>query len=634
MQKFTLFLLAVLALAAPAGAQEARPDDSYDFLAARLAAEEGRYDDAIQTMDRLIGRVPGNPVLLYERAMILIDAGKLSRAENELRAIASSHPDFYDANRVLGRLLLDRAGSDRRRLDDALAYLQLAYRANPDDLSTGIAISQILTSMGRMAEAETILAGMVERMPEVRGINYTYAQVLTKLGRGDESKKYLERAVALDATFVPAIMQLLDIYQKENEWKKAAEVLQPLIDDDPMNLEMQRQQAFFFLRAGDATRARDRFRALTQADPRDARSLFYLAESLNDLEQFPESEELFRRLLAVTPNDPDLLTSFGLSLAGQKKWDEASQIFNALIVLPGVPENLLALARTQLAYIDLQKGNNESAFATASSIAVFREKINTQAMNIAIEALKRQGKHAGTVAFLAPMMEKFPADPYLTSRYVEALSRAGETEKAREVAVSHAKLGTRNTLAIAEAFVAAGEYQPAVQITSAALAGKPDDVDLQFELASIHERSGDRKTAAEVFLKVLEKTPDHAPTLNYLGYMWAEQGVNLQRAEEMLTRAVGQDPENGAYVDSLGWVYYQLGNLEAAEKYLTDATRLVPRDATVHEHLGDVLAKRGDMARALSQYRTALSLDPEAKDIEKLRSKIAELERQDKTPQR
>jgi Flp pilus assembly protein TadD len=111
--------------------------------------------------------------------------------------------------------------------------------------------------------------------------------------------------------------------------------------------------------------------------------------------------------------------------------------------------------------------------------------------------------------------------------------------------------------------------------------------------------------------------------------MWAEGGVNLDQAQDMLTRAVGQDPTNGAYVDSLGWVYYQLGKLDLAEKYIMDATRLLPRDATVHEHLGDVFAKRGDMAGALKAYRTALDLDPESKDVSKIRSKIAEIERHD-----
>ncbi|MCU1244252.1 MAG: Tetratricopeptide 2 repeat protein, partial [Acidobacteria bacterium] len=83
-----------------------------------------------------------------------------------------------------------------------------------------------------------------------------------------------------------------------------------------------------------------------------------------------------------------------------------------------------------------------------------------------------------------------------------------------------------------------------------------------------------------------------------------------------------------AYLDSLGWVYYRQGRLDLAEKLLTDATHLLPNDATVHEHLGDVVAKRGDVPRALSLYRAALVLEQESKDEQKLRTKIAELEKQ------
>jgi tetratricopeptide (TPR) repeat protein len=105
-------------------------------------------------------------------------------------------------------------------------------------------------------------------------------------------------------------------------------------------------------------------------------------------------------------------------------------------------------------------------------------------------------------------------------------------------------------------------------------------------------------------------------------------GQKHDEAEKLIRRALSIEPDDGFYIDSLGWVYYQQGKLDLAEKYLTDATRLLPRDATVHEHLGDVFAKRGDLSRALDLYRTALTLEPEAKDEPRLRSKIAELEKQ------
>lgn len=626
MKKTAVLLLVLLATSATAGAQE-YSSDPYDFILAKLAAGDGRFEEALATIDKLTAHQPQNPVLIYERALILLDASKPDAAEADLRKVVALQPSFYDAERVLGRLLLDRAGTDHAKMEEALSHLQAAYRLYPDDLATGMAVSQILLSTNRTAEAEKVLSSMLERAPDQRGLNYNYAQVLTKLGRGDESRRFLERAVEVDPTFGPAILQLIDLYQKSNEWGRAAELLQPLVNDDPANLDLQRQQGFFYLRAGMTEKARDSFRSLVKADPKDTRTQYYLAEALSDLEQFPEADQLYRRLLEKTPDDLDVLASFGLSQMGQRRFDEAGKTFRTLLALPEVPDNVQVLARTQLALIDLQKGNYGAAVEAARPILVFRDKLNSQAINIALDALKKQNRFADGVALLQPLTEKFASDPFVNARYIELLVRAGDKDRARIAAATQSKFGVRNSIGAAEAYITAGQYESAIAVLRDAQRTKPDDVDLQFELGSAYERSGDKAGAEKLFLQLLEKHPEHTGTLNYLGYMWAESGTNLDRAADMLNRAVTQEPHNGAYIDSLGWVYFRQGKLDLAEKYLTDATHLLPRDPTVHEHLGDVLAKRGETVRALSLYRAALTLDPESKDGPKIKVKIAELER-------
>ena len=633
MKKFLLMVAATLVFSATAHAQESS-EDPYEFILAKLAAQDARYDEAISRIDKIVARNPGNAVLQFERAMILIDASRPDAAEAALRAVTTSRPEFYDAQRVLGRLLLDRAGSDRAKIDEALAHLQAAFKINPDDIASGMAVAQILVSTNRLAEAEKVLGSLLERVPDQRALNYFYAQVLTKLGRGDESKQYLERAVQVDPTFGPAILQLIDIYQKENDWQKAADVLQPMINDDPMNLDLQRQQAFFLLRGGLTEKARAAFESLIKADPKDTRSQFYLAEALNDLEQYEEAEKIYRTLLTKTPADPDVLASYGLSQIGQRKYDDAAKTFRLLLGVSDLPDNLQVLAKTQLAYIDVQKGNYDSAIEGAKAVLIFRDKPNAQAVNIALDALRRQKRYSEAIALLQPLVDNFAADPFVNARYVEMLVRAGATDRAKMAATTQAKFGTKNTVSTAEAYIQTEQYDAALAMLREGLKKAPGELDLQFELGSAYERSGDKKAAERIFLEILDKHPDHAATLNYLGYMWAESGVNLDRAAEMLNRAVKQEPKNGAYIDSLGWVYYQQGKLDLAEKYLTDATHLLPRDATVHEHLGDVFAKRGNVGRALNLYREALTFEPEPKDEAKLRIKIAEMERQQAAAQR
>ena len=633
MKKWILPLAVAFMFSAAAPAQETS-DDPYEFILAKLAAADSRYDEALSRIDKVIAHNPDNATLQFERAMILIDASRLDPAEAALRKVTTARPDFYDAQRVLGRLLLDRAGTDRAKVDEALSHLQAAYKLNPDDIGTGMGVAQILLTTGRTADAEKVLASLLERAPDQRQLNYAYAQVLTKLGRGDESRQYLERAVEVDPTFGPAILQLIDIYQKENDWQKAAEIMQPLINDDPMNLDLQRQQAFFYLRGGMAEKARAAFKSLVQADPKDTRSQFYLAEALNDLEQYADADKIYRGLLEKNPADPEVLASYGLSQIGQRKLDEAAKTFNLLMGTADLPDNLQVLAKTQLAYIELQKGNYQAAIDDAKPVLIFRDKPNTQAINIALDALKKQKRYSDAIVLLQPLVDNFAADPFVNARYVEMLLRAGAVDRAKLAAATQSKFGAKNTIATAEAYIQTEQYPLAMAMLQDAIKKSPDELDLQFELGSAFERSGDTKAAERVFLGILEKHPEHAATLNYLGYMWAEKGVNLERAADMLGRAVKQEPRNGAYIDSLGWAYFRQGKLELAEKYLTDAAHLLPRDATVHEHLGDVLAKRGEVHRALDLYREALTFEPEPKDEAKLRLKIAELERLQAAAQR
>lgn len=633
MKNLLLLAAAAMLVASAAAAQEFHNEPSL-FIEAKLAASDGHFDEALSLMDKVVASSPNDPVLLFERASMLIDAGKMDKGEAELRKVVSLKPDFYDAQRLLGRMLLDRAGNDAAKINDALEHLRAAFKIYPDDLPTGMAVTQIYLSTGRPAEAEKVLATMLERAPDQRALNFTYAQVLTKLGRGDESKQYLERAVEIDPTFGPAIMQLVDIYQKENDFTKAAELLQPLISEDPLNLDLQRQQGFFYLRAGNAEKARALFKQISDADPKDARTKFYLAEALSDLEQYDEAQKIYRALLEQTPEDVDVLASFGMAQVAQRKLDDASKTFHTLLNVKDLPDNLKVLANTQLAYIELLRNNYGAALEMVRPLLIFNDKPNAQAINIGLEALRKEKKYNEAVAFLQPLVDHYASDPFVNARYVEMLARAGDAQKAQQAAATQAKFGPKNTVATAEALIQAEDYKDAVTLVKDAIKSKPDDLDLQFALGSAYERGGDKKAAEDVFLGILRAHPDNAQTLNYLGYMWAENGVNLDRATEMINKAVAAEPRNGAFVDSLGWVYFQKGNLDLAEKYLNDAAHLLPRDATVHEHLGDVFAKRGNYTRALDLYRAALKLEPEAKDEAKLKSKIAELEKQSQSAQR
>jgi Tfp pilus assembly protein PilF len=143
-----------------------------------------------------------------------------------------------------------------------------------------------------------------------------------------------------------------------------------------------------------------------------------------------------------------------------------------------------------------------------------------------------------------------------------------------------------------------------------------------FDLASSYERGGQFDKAIELFRRILKILPQSAMTLNYLGYMFADKNINLQESLEMIEKAVKLEPENGAYLDSYGWILYRLGKYKEAEEQLKKALDIIKDDSLIHEHLGDAYKAQGKLQEADQQWRKALELDPNNQEIkEKLQAK-------------
>lgn len=117
--------------------------------------------------------------------------------------------------------------------------------------------------------------------------------------------------------------------------------------------------------------------------------------------------------------------------------------------------------------------------------------------------------------------------------------------------------------------------------------------------------------AAETDLKrAVEIAPEEPTALNYLGYSWAERGVNLDKAFELIEQAVAAEPRSGAYIDSLGWAHFQRGDYAEAVPHLEKAAALEPGDPTITDHLGDVYWRLGRTIEARYQWSRALQLEP------------------------
>ena len=137
---------------------------------------------------------------------------------------------------------------------------------------------------------------------------------------------------------------------------------------------------------------------------------------------------------------------------------------------------------------------------------------------------------------------------------------------------------------------------------------KSDVGDLFRKLGICYEQTGQSQKAETAFYKALELNPNDTSALNYLGYWWADEGRNLEQAMKLITKAVELYPDNGYYADSLGWVYYKIGETKKAVNWLEHAIQLAPDDAVIHEHLGDVYWQLGRLLEARYKWQFAYEM--------------------------
>ena len=148
-----------------------------------------------------------------------------------------------------------------------------------------------------------------------------------------------------------------------------------------------------------------------------------------------------------------------------------------------------------------------------------------------------------------------------------------------------------------------------------------------FQLGALYDETKNKEKSIANMKKAIELNPKNAAALNYLGYTWAEMGVRLDEAESLIQEALKIEPNDGFYIDSLGWVYYQKGDYNQAVELLERAVEITVDDPTIIEHLADAYEKAGKADRAVSRYREALKKTKEDEQVKRIRDKIQRLER-------
>ncbi len=233
-----------------------------------------------------------------------------------------------------------------------------------------------------------------------------------------------------------------------------------------------------------------------------------------------------------------------------------------------------------------------------------------------LEGLKRYDE---AIAIYSGLPESSPQ--FETAHIQMALNedQADRTEAAienlRQYVVKYPNRAGLALISLADLLRSHKRYDEAIPVYDKIIAGlgapKPYHWPMLYARGITLERAGNWPHAERDLLHALELEPDQPNVLNYLAYSWIDKGINIQRAKAMIESAARQRPEDGAIIDSLGWIQYRIGDFTDAVETLENAISLLPQDAVINDHLGDAYWKVGRKLEAQFQWRRALSFDPD-----------------------
>lgn len=302
----------------------------------------------------------------------------------------------------------------------------------------------------------------------------------------------------------------------------------------------------------------------------------------------------------------------------------------ALLTARGVASPSDGMAEAYTALAGALRGQGSADFALVLTQLSLRLRPGfAPALILTADALSEEGHEEQALKALDRVAADDPLAPVVGLRRAALFDKLDRTEEAiaelKRIAAAYpampqapARLGDllRRRNRFAEAATA---YSDALSRTT-----NPGvrDWPLFFARGIARERSGDWTQAEADLLHALELSPEQPYVLNYLGYSWAEQGKNLERAKAMLLRATELRPQDGNIIDSLGWVLFRLGDKAGAVEWLEKAVELEPRNSVINDHLGDAYWASGRQQEGRYQWQRALTMDPEPAEVPKIEAKL------------
>jgi tetratricopeptide (TPR) repeat protein len=599
---------------------------SLGHLYAELAAAYGNrgeyFSKAADAYRAALKADPSATFIAEELSDLYIQSGRLREAVLDAEDALKQNPNDLNSRRLLARIYTHLIGDSQTNQIDAdmvkkaIEQYQKITEADPKDVESWIMQGRLQKALMNSTEAMAAYKKALELDAANEDAMTGLATVYADLGDNKAAAEMLRKVADKDPN-PRSLTSLANVYEQLKDYSLAAEMLRRALDQQQGNSELKMALAEDLLLSNQLDEALKLYQEAVTDDPKDIKAELRISQIYRQKQDFAKAREAADKAKEIDPNDlevqyndvnlleaegkiPDAIKTLkGILDATSKKSYSASEkaIRGSLLSSLGELDRTIEQygpavdAFHQLADVDPDNGGR----AQAEVIETYRE---------AKDYPKAEAEADAGV-------KKFPKDRTVSATRALVLSDLGKTDAA--VAEARRLMDGKNDrdidLSLADIYEKAKNFTEMAKVLDAAESlsqSSAEKQDVAFRRGAMYERMKNYTEAEAQFRKVLEMNPDNDAALNYLGYMLADRNVRLEEARDMISKAVAHEPNSGAYLDSLGWVYFRLNKLPEAEDKLREALRYMSRDPTVHDHLAEVYFHEGKIREAIAQWQSSL----------------------------
>jgi tetratricopeptide (TPR) repeat protein len=594
----------------------------YSELAGAYGNRGEYVNKAIENYRLAIKADPTASFLSEELSDLYIQAGRLRDAVLEAEESLRQNPKDLNARRVLGRIYTRMMGDtqqgriDENMLKKAIDQYAKVAELDPGDEENWLMLGRLQKIAGNSVEAEKAYKKVLSADPQNEDAMTGLAMVYADVGNTKAATDLL-RQVAEKNPSLRTLTTLAASYEQIREYGLAAETLRRTMQVAPGNLDLKKQYAQDLLLSDQFEEALKTFEQLAAEDPKDPTAYLRMSLIYRQQKNLAKAREAAQKAKQIDPNNLEIRFNDVEVLQSEGKMPEAIAAVNEILTSTAKRSYTPPERQNRMMLLERLAGLYQKSEQLNLAVDTLRQLpevdpdfgARSEAQIIDLYARAKDYKKAAEEADAA--IKKYPNDRMVRSVRASVLADAGRADEAVAEAkklIDAGKPDRDSYLALAQIYEKTHNYiEMGKAIDGAAKLSdtKEDKENIAFMRGAMYEKMKKYDLAEAEFRKVLESNPNSAAALNYLGYMLADRGVRLQEALGYIKKALDNDPGNGAYLDSLGWVYYRLDRLQEAEDNIRQALAKA-KDPTVYDHLGDILFKQGKVREAIAQWQASL----------------------------